>query len=231
MIMRKILLASVLLATAVSAYAHDAWIEPQGDGFVVNYGHEKLEPYAPAKVKQLTALDAQGAPLAVTRRDSADSVPFTVSGKPSLLLIHFDNGYWSQTTEGMKNIPRTEAPGTTRSVHSVKFGKRVVAWSKVLTRPAGQPLEIVPLSENAPKAGSSLKVRVLRDGKPAAGVTIGTSEKDAEKRELKTDADGIAALPVATGTQGVWVGLKEPLNGDPGADTYSLSAHLRYNVP
>jgi nickel transport protein len=213
--------------SSAPAAAHDAWFETTGTGYTVRYGHEKAEPYDPAKVKTLAAYNADGASLVVERQPGSDGLNFSVKGKPALLALHFDNGFWSKTAEGSKNIPKTEAPGATSSVLSLKYGKTVLAWSPFIAKPLGQRLEIVPLAETAPRVGGTLTVRVLWEGKPLPEVKIGKGEYELS---ATTDADGKASLPVGSGLQSVWVGRRTPLENDPRADTLSVSALLRFEA-
>ena len=224
------LVLSLCFLFHAAAQAHDAWVAPNGDGYAVLYGHEKAGPYEPAKLKMLTAMDGKGRALRVIRHDTADEVRFNVLGKPALMLLKFDNGYWSQTTHGMKNIPKYEATGVTRSIHSVKYGKRIAQWKPGVYRPAGLPLEIVPMPGQEPRSGGKLLVQVLRDGKPAANLLIGKSEDEALKLGQRTDAQGKATVTLSRGEQHIWTGLREPLMGDRGADTLSLSSNLTFKV-
>lgn len=219
---------ALLLTLAGPAAAHDAWFEAAGGGFVIRYGHEKAESYDPAKVKSLAAYAADGASLTVERRPAEkDGLVFSVKGKPALLALHFDNGFWSKTAEGTKNLPKTDAPGATGSVYSLKYGKAILEWSAFVTKPLGQRLEIVPLMANPPHTGERLAVRVLWEGKPLPGVKIGKGEYELS---ATTDVDGKAALPVEHGLQSIWVGRRAPLADDPRADTLSVSALLRFEA-
>lgn len=224
---KPIFLMGALMLACAQASAHDAWIEPAGDGYAVRYGHEKAEAYDPAKVKMLAAHAADGASLPLERRTESDGLRFTVRGKPALLALHFDNGFWSKTAEGSKNVPKTEAPGATHSVHSLKYGKFMLDWSPFTAKPLGQRLEIVPLAEAVPRPGTVLAVRVLWEGRPLAGVKIGKGEY---ALNAVTDAEGKAMLPVGSGLQTVWVGRRAPLDNDPRADTLSVSALLRFEA-
>lgn len=207
--------------------AHDAWIEPAGNGYVVRYGHKKAEAYDPAKVKTLAAYSAEGATLPLQTQAVGDGLRFTVQGKPALLALHFDNGFWSKTAAGSKNVPKTEAPGATSSVHSLKYGKFMLDWSPFTVKPLGHILEIVPLAETAPRPGGTLAVRVLWEDRPLAGIRIGKGEHDLS---IVTDTEGKALLPVGSGQQTLWVGRRMVLDGDPRADILSVSALLRFEA-
>lgn len=222
------LLAGLLLAPPV--FAHDAWVEARDGSFVVLYGHgDKAEAYAPAKVQSLTAADAAGNPLGVKYEVATAPVAAKIGGQPALLALHFDNGYWTKTTDGSKNLPKNEVPGAISAGHSVKFGKTVLAWSAAATKPQGARLEIVPLAASAPQAGKTLPVRVLWEGKPLAGAKIVRSGYGKEA-PIVADAEGRADVPVAAGRQMIVVNHKIVLANDPRADSYSAAANLVFEV-
>lgn len=229
-ILARSLIASLLSGLAATAFAHDAWIEARGDGYVVLYGHgDKQEAYAPAKVKAVAAVDAKGVPLPATQEAGADAVRVALRGQPSVATLHFDNGIWTKTTDGSKNLPKAEVPGAISAMHSVKFGKTVFAWSPQAARPQGQQLEIVPLAATAPAAGSQLPVQVLWEGKPLAGAKIVRSEYSKEK-PIETDAEGKASVPLVAGKQMLTTSHKRDLVHDPRADAYSVSANLIFDA-
>lgn len=228
-----VLIVAALAGTALSARSHDAWIAARGDAYAVLYGHgEQVEAYAPAKVKSLSALDAKGTAIAVKRQDSSDAVRATLPQAPSLMTLHFDNGYWSKTAGSdatSKNLPKNEVPGAVNAVHSVKYGKTVFAWSAAVTKPQGQRLELVPLSAAAPAAGKPLSVQVLWDGKPLAGAKLVRAEYSKEA-PIEADAEGKAQVPVVAGEQTLSVNRKRDLANDPRADSESISANLVFTV-
>lgn len=215
---------------AMPAQAHDAWNEARGAGYAVVFGHDgKLEEYAPAKVKELVAVDAAGAPLKLAQTAAPGGVTFTVAGKPALVTLTYDNGFWTRTTEGQKNQPKNEVAGALSASHAVKFGKTVYAWGPAATRPRGQDLEIVPLGASAPVAGKPVEVQVLWQGKPLAGATV-TRVVGGPEVSAQSDAAGKAALPALAGKQVISVSHKQDLKNDPQADVLSTSANLVFVV-
>ena len=80
------------------------------------------------------------------------------------------------------------SPSAISAAWAVKHHKTVVAWTPLVAKPAGQPFEVVPLSAVQPRAGQPMKVRVLIDGKPAAGIKIAREEG---QDEAVTDAQGV----------------------------------------
>lgn len=213
-------LALVLGAAAVQA--HDAWIDPAAGGFTVVFGHDgKLETALASKVLQAQAVDAAGKALPLRR----DGLQVAVDGKPSLLLLHYDNGFWSHTPEGSKSGPKNAVPGALSASHALKYGKTVLLWDAQASRPHGLPVEIVPQATQAPAAGSQLPVLVLWDGQPLAGAMLSWHESG-QDRETQADAQGRASVPVAKGRQMVSVSARRPLANDARADTLSVSSAL-----
>jgi uncharacterized GH25 family protein len=71
---------------------------------------------------------------------------------------------------------------------------------KACRRAVGLPLEIVPLDTVfGVKAGQTIRVRLLWQGKPMAGASLGhIVEPQATRHFATTDADGVAAISIAT---------------------------------
>lgn len=223
------LLGSLLPALAL---AHDAWLEPAGKGFVVQYGHKgQADPYKPEKVRELQLLDASGQPLASHRRVEGEQVFVTAPASPAMATLLFDNGFWSRVSMDTpsKNLPKNELPGAISGSHSLKTHKLVLQWGPVVTRPQGQRLEIVPQAPQQPAAGSTLPVQVLWDGKPLASARLRRAELEKDPG-VQTDAQGKAALPVAAGRQMLLVSHSVDLPGDPRADRASWSANLVFTA-
>lgn len=225
-------LAAVLLAALPTAQAHDAWIEARDGGYVVLFGHTAAgEPYLPAKVRQLKAIDIKGAPVELRRQDEAQGVRVAATKPPALITVHFDNGYWSKTTDNQpaRNLPKNEVAGAVSAVHAVKYGKTVFAWSAAVTQPQGQYLELVPQSAEAPKVGQTLPVLVLQDRKPVAGAKLVRGDHGKET-VIEADAQGRALVPVMAGEQTWSVSRRIPLANDARADTESLAANLVFTA-
>jgi nickel transport protein len=221
--------AALLLAHSPDSVAHDAWIEIEGPGHAIRYGHpDKIEAYDSTKVKGVAALDERAKPVKTRVETSADHATVMPGAPASLLLLDFDNGYWSKTADGWKNKPRTEVSDATESSHSLKFGKTVLVWGPAVTKPTRQRLEIVPLSARVPREGESLAVQVLFEGKPLAGASIGNGQHDKEN-PLSADAAGKASLAIHKGTQMIVASHKVALDR-PEAEKESLAANLRFNA-
>ncbi|WP_020656461.1 DUF4198 domain-containing protein [Massilia niastensis] len=224
------LVLGIAALSSLSAQAHDAWTETRGAGYAVVFGHDgKLEEYDPAKVKQLAAVTGSGAPLKVAQAAGSSGVTFTLAGKPALVTLNYDNGFWTKTTDGQKNLPKNEVPGAISASHALKFGKTVYAWGPAAIKAQGQDLEIVPLSAKAPVAGKPVEVQVMWQGKPLAGAKI-TRVIGGPEISALTDASGKASLATVTGKQVLSVSHKQDLPNDPRAEVLSMSANLMFDV-
>lgn len=205
------ILAVITVIAASSAAAHTAWLVPEGaaNSWLLRFGgHEgKLEPAVPAKLKWVRAYDTDGKPLKVTRRIKDDEVRAIVSKKPAVIALHYDNGIHTRTAKPGPSIekPMNEVPDAVSATWAVKYGKTIVQWVPVVTRRTRQPFEIVPLSAAQPQAGKPMRVRVLQDGKPVAGVNIGRGEDTAD---AKTDENGAATFVPKAGFNKLWAGRR-----------------------
>ena len=227
------LIALGLLAASSAALAHTAWLEavpaPAGTYRVFFGGHAgKLEKLDPAKARTIDAVDAKGRKLKVNRTIDSDGMLVMVAGKPALITMHYDNGIHTKTGSG-PSIPKpmTEVPGAVSATNAVKYHKTVVAWGPVVTRPLGQPFEIVPMDATAPRAGQPMRLQVRMDGKPAAGIKIGRGEDNAE---ATTDASGVATFTPTAGFNKVWAGKRIETTTQPRYTQLSYEYLLGFNA-
>ena len=211
---------SFVAATTSAASAHDVWLSFTGEAAsrraIVNYGHPDDRPPAFAdKVVDLFAINSIGSVsllngIEQTTKENigvAQSKPFADNGH-TLLAARYDNGFWIKTADGLyRNATRRLVPDAADSMWSVKFAKALTGadapWDKVL----GHILEIVPLSDPAKaKPGQTLRLKVMYQGKPLAGVDVERSdgvtvvaEKDIAR--FATNADGVASIPIVMAGQ------------------------------
>ena len=105
-----------------------------------------------------------------------------------------------------------EVPGATSATSAVKYGKTIVQWGGVATRPLNQRFEIIPQATAAPAAGQPMRVQVRLDGRPVAGVKIGRGENTADGT---TDAQGMATFIPRPGANRLWAGKRIPVSNNP----------------
>lgn len=219
-ICRVALATALVTATAGAASAHDVWLsftdEAASRRAVVNYGHPDDRPPAFAdKVVDLTAINSSGSisllkGIEQTTKKGivvAQSKPFSDNGH-TLLAARYDNGFWIRISDGFyRNATRRLVPDAAESMWSVKFAKALTGPDAPWGNTLGHMLEIVPLSDPVKaKPGQTLRLKVLFQGKPLAGaevergdgVTV-VAEKDIPR--FKTDAEGIASIPIVKAGQ------------------------------
>lgn len=225
--------AIFLLFVALTAHAHDLWLEKFGKHWTLYQGHrhsfhggaDTLE-YGKSFVTAATCFDARGGkrPLSV-----AGTAPWIASGDCAALLLDVSSGYWSKTPWETKNVPKNEASGTMKSWRSLDSLKRLDQWGAPFAQPlaTGLGLEIVPTADPfALKSGNKLVVRVLRGGKPLAGVLVAYH---GETRG-ETDPDGRIAIRLRhAGTQLISASVELPLN-DGKADVEILATTLQWET-
>jgi nickel transport protein len=212
------LLALGAVALATSAGAHTAWLEPDGRPGVWKLmfgGHQgRTEPVVPSKLKAVTAFDARGRALRVTRTVKGADVRLAVAGAPAVIALHYDNGIHTRTAKPGPSIerPMNEVEGAVSATNALKYGKTVVRWSPAATRPVSQPFEVIPMSADQPRAGQPMRVQVRMDGRPAPGVRIGPGEDTAQ---AVTDASGIASFTPVAGANKLWAGKRIETRTEP----------------
>lgn len=227
------LLALALLGVCAQAGAHTVWLEADkahaGDYLVMFGGHAgKTESYPADKLGAVAAVDAAGKPVALRREDGAGGVRLSPAAAPALIAVSFDNGYWSKGADGRSvNKPMNEVPGAVSGVHAIKYHKTIVQWGEQATHAIGQPFELVPLSAATPRAGRPLKLRVLLDGKPAAGIKLAFGEEGAD---AVSDAEGIASIVPRAGINRLWSGRRTALNGDARTTERSIEYSLVFTA-
>ncbi len=227
------LIALGLLAVSSATLAHTAWLEAvpgkAGTYRVFFGGHAgKLETLVPANTRTVDAIDAKGRKLKVSRTVDSDGMLVRVAGKPAMITMHYDNGIHTRTATGPSiTKPMNEVPGAVSATNAVKYHKTVVAWGPVVTRPVGQPFEIVPMDATAPRAGEPMRIQVRMDGKPAAGIKVGRGEDNAE---AATDASGVATFIPTAGFNKVWAGKRIETTTEPRYTQLSYEYLLGFNA-
>jgi nickel transport protein len=216
-----ILVGALFAALSVQTQAHTVWLEPAAgktNGFRVLFnGHNgKVESASPDKLKSAEAIDAKGQKLAVTRVATAQGLELQIAGTAALVAVYLDNGIHSRRSEGPSvEAPMNEVPGAVRATRALKYHKTIVSWQAgAITRPIGQPFEVVPVDATPPRAGKPLRVKVLLDGKPVAGVKLGAGEEGGEMAPV-TGSDGIATFVPVAGFNKMWAGRREAVGGNP----------------
>ena len=198
-----------------AAQAHNVWLVPDAQGaYLVQFGgHEgKLEEFNSSKLTSVTAYDRRGRKIDVATQAATDGVRVKPEREPAMLAAEFDNGFFSKTdSSAMVNKPMDENPGATSGVHAMKFHKTVLQWGLIARKELGQTFEIVGTQSKDPQAGKPMQVKVLKDGKPIAGVRLSLGE---DGTPVTSAADGTATVTPVEGRNQLLAIIRMPVTGD-----------------
>ena len=215
-------LISLSLSMIPAADAHDFWVnalEPK-DGLFradIGYGHAfpKAETIVPERIHifkplqlvtpdGVTTLDQVGENYAYQKKMNLKKGSYLVIGS-------YRPTFWSNGPGGWAQTDRTQRPDAAYVEEAIMCAKTIVNVQGVtddslITKPVGQRLEIVPLTNPAKvKAEGKFPMQVLCDGKPAKAVTVeatfaGFSDKNYKAFQGKTDLKGhIDFIPLKSG--------------------------------
>jgi len=210
--MRRVLLRLLLLGPLGVAQAHDYWLEPQGNDYLLYQGHrhsghqgQDLVPYDPSIVTAALCANNLGS---VQKVDPSKTYPARVLGPCAAVVVEVDSGTWSHTHKGTHGGTETESAPATRTWRALESVKRLNAWGPGLGRPLAQGLEITsPKDPMGLAPGDKLRLLVTLGGRPKAGVSVAY---DGDTRGV-TGANGLINLKVRHGgTQLIAASVLEP---------------------
>ncbi len=227
---KGVLLAAALLLQAPWLNAHEYWIEQKGQDFALVYGHGTArEEFDVSKVKDIKALDPRGKGIEVRKEARDKALLLKVSEAPAVILAEIDNGYWSKTIYGWKNLPKRKASRVVEAIRSTNFAKALFSWSDAAQHSSGDiRLDILPVKNPFDlKAGEFLPLKVTYQGNPIPDLEV---EGTDHTKVATTDKNGLTQIRVSKGYQVITVTHKEPLRGDPDADFLSLTTTLTFEV-
>ena len=181
----------ILLAISWSMiYAHDLWIVPENNAYVLHYGHitsshkgKKQIEYKANDIKNVLAFDKDGKEVNLSYKKA---YPLRIDSGPSAVFVVFSTGYWTKTIEGEKNLPKDSVEMPIKSWLSYEYVKYMNAWDNKLKRPLTEYLEITPLFDiNKVKRGDKVSFLITYHKKPLSNVVVayngkvrGTTDKD-----------------------------------------------------
>ena len=193
-------LALLGLLFATQASAHGLWTEQRRGNIEVIYGHGAEDnAFKAQKISGAWAYDVDGKMIPVTVQRLADHARLQPLKPPAVMAVALDNGMWSQTADKKWiNEGRSKVPGAIESTQTFKYSLAIyqpgaklpkLDQMKLLILPEVDPLTVGP--------GKSLPVRVLLDGKPAAGVKlVGDYRSAPNTLSTETDQGGRAQVVV-----------------------------------
>jgi nickel transport protein len=186
------------LLLALSLQAHQILVQKADTGYeAIYWAHENgFIKYDKHQLKGIKAFGKNAKVLNAGIDFSGTTPKLLIDGKPLMVTLFFDGGYWTKTIQGFKNIAPKDAKGVIfSSLKSVKFSKTLLEWDKSFKNPVGLKMEVTPLVNPFNlKIGDKLPVLVTKDGKAFAGASFETSDND--DPTFKTNAYGIAYIPI-----------------------------------
>jgi nickel transport protein len=224
------LIAGLLIAWP--AWAHDLWLERHADGLLLQYGHRhsghegnEIEAYPADMVLAVDCFAADGTPGSVAH---SAGTPVIFSGPCEALHVLTSSGFWTRTTQGLRNQPASELTGVLRSWESVEGVKRLEAWSPALAQPLTRSLELTPKTDPfSLRPGDKLRLLVSFEGAPRAGVTVAY---EGEPRGI-SDSSGHVNIRIRhAGFQAIGASFELPRD-DGLADVTVHATALNFEIP
>ncbi|WP_323167520.1 DUF4198 domain-containing protein [Pseudomonas atacamensis] len=228
---KSLLLIAALFTGQVSA--HGLWTEERRGNIEVIYGHGAEDnAFKAQKISGAWAYDASGKMIPVSVERLADHARLKPLKPPALMAVALNNGMWSQTADKKWiNEGRSKVPGATEATQTFKYSLAIyqpgaklpkLDQIKLLILPEVDPLTVGP--------GKSLPVRVLLDGKPAAGVKLYGDYRSAPNTlSTETDKDGRAQVLVRNeGLNVIAAQVEVPVKDSVDVDSRGLFSSLTF---
>lgn len=228
---KSLLLIAALFTGQVSA--HGLWTEERRGNIEVVYGHGAEDnAFKAQKISGAWAYDASGKMIPVSVERLADHARLKPLKPPALMAVALNNGMWSQTADKKWiNEGRSKVPGATEATQTFKYSLAIyqpgtklpkLEQIKLLILPEVDPLTVGP--------GKSLPVRVLLDGKPAAGVKLYGDYRSAPNTlSTETDKDGRAQVLVRNeGLNVIAAQVEVPVRDSADVDSRGLFSSLTF---
>lgn len=228
---KSLLLIAALFTGQVSA--HGLWTEERRGNIEVIYGHGAEDnAFKAQKISGAWAYDASGKMIPVSVERLADHARLKPLKPPAVMAVALNNGMWSQTADKKwVNEGRSKVPGATEATQTFKYSLAIyqpgaklpkLDQIKLLILPEIDPLTVGP--------GKSLPVRVLLDGKPAAGVKLYGDYRSAPNTlSTETDKDGRAQVLVRNeGLNVIAAQVEVPVKDSVDVDSRGLFSSLTF---
>ena len=198
------LLSLTILLTGGSLFAHDMWLQPRDEGFIIAVGHKgKIDSYEPDRVVKVTGFTENAWPVAVDLVKEERSCLAIADEDFCSLTGIFDNRYWLKTTDGWKNQRDKKGLEVLHEGRSYKHTKHILRWCEFLAGPLGQRFEIVLLQDPTKlKEGDCLQVKVFFEGKPASGAKLSKTSNMEKTHDLE-EIRGVGPFAVIVGPPGL----------------------------
>ncbi len=226
--MNRLIVVALVVAPAVSS-AHDFWVEPAPEGFLVRYGHRGAEalPIDAATVKAIRCADGSAEPRDVRAAARFEPKEILVPVACQLLSVFHDGGFWSLTPSGEVNLPKDKVNDAVRSWASRQYAKWVDARSPRAGAVLADELELVPVTDlSRVHEGDKITLRVLSAGQPVPNAVVSIGHNPIGE----TDSMGEVRLRVRTaGVESISTSVKRR-HETAQADAEVLEASLTFEV-
>lgn len=155
--------------------AHEFWIEHLGRKFALVFGHgTHREEFEIGKIKSIKAFDQEGKPIDIKKEVKKKEVAPQPSISSSLIIANIDNGYWSKTIYGWRNLPKRKASRVVEAIRSLNCSKILLSWGDWIHQPLNKfTLDIFPLKNPfLIKSRERLPLKITYGGKPLGGIDV-----------------------------------------------------------
>ncbi len=230
--MKVFSLALASLLTASVCFAHQIVASKKDNSYEAMYwNHEAFEPYAKEQLKGVKAFGVNGKSISAGI-DYSGAVPkILTDGDVGMMSFSFDAGHWVKGSKGFEHVSANQVKGVVfGTLKSHKFSKTLFSWNEAFSKPVGLYMEMVPLvNPLALKVGDTFPVLVLKEGVPLANA--GFESSDEEEPSYKTDAYGIAQIPVKK--KGLFIVAAKyyaQQYADPSVDAVTVQSSLSFTV-
>jgi uncharacterized GH25 family protein len=228
---KSLLLIAALFTGQVSA--HGLWTEERRGNIEVVYGHGAEDnAFKAQKISGAWAYDASGKMIPVSVERLADHARLKPLKPPAVMAVALNNGMWSQTADKKWiNEGRSKVPGATEATQTFKYSLAIYQPGAKLPKLDQIKLLIVPeVDPMTVGPGKSLPVRVLLDGKPAAGVKLYGDYRSAPNTlSTETDKDGRAQVLVRNeGLNVIAAQVEVPVKDSMDVDSRGLFTSLTF---
>ena len=191
------------IALAGGAQAHGFWFAQRANQFALVFGVGADDLDAVKRLPKVTsfgAYDEDGKEVESKLAANGPLVTVNIDNQPAIVAAVMDYGMWSKTPDGKwHNKGKDEVPDAVVSEKNYKYGVHIRRdLGKAMPLLPAQTLQIIPVKEKLPtKMGESIKLKVVYQGKPVAGVKmLADFVNDPDAKPLKTAKDGTVTLKV-----------------------------------
>ena len=223
--MKKVIL---IIIVSVRLFAHDMWIDRENGLYTLHYGHlhltkehqgKKSIPYDPKKIKKVLCLKNQK----VEELVFAIKYPLEIKQSCDQLFVLMQNGYYTKTPYGTKNLPKKDVKLSLKSWKSIESIKRLDTLDNHLL---GDGLEFVLLNHPS-QEGDKIRLQLFYRKKPLKGALVAY---DGKVRGMSDDAGKINLRIKHGGLQNIQATMKQPCDDKDLCDEKIYTTTLNFEV-